>query len=101
MNSGESSGPSGGRWASWPADQRGRLAQKASKLSGVPLVAPPREFYADRGYGFAWTIAQVRAAGLTHVRLFLLWESFQPSPDRAARQGRQPQRGLCGSAQVT
>src|SRR5829696_8868092 len=26
--------------------------------------------------------AMVRELGLTHLRLFLLWESFQPAPDR-------------------
>ena len=36
-----------------------------AKLAGAPLRRRPREFYADRGYGFAWTIAQVRAAGMT------------------------------------
>ena len=35
-----------------------------SALAGVPLRRRPREFYADRGYGFAWTIAQVRDAGM-------------------------------------
>jgi len=28
--------------------------------------------------------AMIRAIGLTHVRIFLLWESFQPQPDRVA-----------------
>jgi len=36
-----------------------------ARLADVPLRRRPREPYADRGYGFAWTIAQVRAAGLT------------------------------------
>ena len=35
-----------------------------AKLADVPLARRPREFYADRGYGFAWTIGQVREAGM-------------------------------------
>ena len=29
--------------------------------------------------------AMIRDLGLTHVRFFLLWESFQPSPDDGER----------------
>ena len=28
--------------------------------------------------------AMIREIGLTHVRIFLLWESFQPQPDRVS-----------------
>src|SRR5688572_22815338 len=42
--------------------------------------------------------AMVRAAGLTHVRLFLLWESFQPSPDQVDAVALSHLRTVCDVA---
>ena len=42
--------------------------------------------------------AMIRAIGLTHVRLFLLWESFQPSPDRIDRKAVADLRTVCDIA---
>ncbi len=42
--------------------------------------------------------AMIRDIGLTHVRFFLLWESFQPSPDRIDAKALRNLRGVCDSA---
>lgn len=42
--------------------------------------------------------AMIRALGLTHVRLFLLWESFQPSPDRVSARSLGHLRTVCDIA---
>lgn len=40
----------------------------------------------------------IRGVGLTHVRLFLLWESFQPSPDRVDPKALTDLRTVCDIA---
>ena len=45
--------------------------------------------------------AMIRAIGLTHVRLFLLWESFQPSPDRIDARAVGDLRTVCDIAADT
>ena len=43
--------------------------------------------------------AMIRDLGLTHVRFFLLWESFQPSPDRVSSFAlRRDLRTVCDIA---
>ena len=42
--------------------------------------------------------AMVRDLGLTHVRFFLLWESFQPSPDRVDSKALSDLRTVCDVA---
>jgi endo-1,4-beta-mannosidase len=42
--------------------------------------------------------AMIRDIGLTHVRLFLLWESFQPSPDRVDAKAVGDLRTVCDIA---
>ena len=45
--------------------------------------------------------AMIRGVGLTHVRLFLLWESFQPSPDRVNPKTLGHLRTVCDVAAET
>src|SRR5688572_3213429 len=45
--------------------------------------------------------AMIRSVGLTHVRLFLLWESFQPSPDRVNPRAVGDLRTVCDVAAET
>ena len=45
--------------------------------------------------------AMIRALGLTHVRFFLLWESFQPSPDRVDAKAVGDLRTVCDIAAET
>ena len=40
----------------------------------------------------------IREIGLTHVRLFLLWESFQPNPDRIDSKALSDLRTVCDVA---
>lgn len=42
--------------------------------------------------------AMIAGLGLTHVRFFLLWESFQPSPDRVSRSALGDLRTVCDIA---
>ncbi len=42
--------------------------------------------------------AMIRELGLTHVRLFLLWESFQPEPDRIDSRALGNLRSVCDLA---
>src|SRR5882724_10393073 len=42
--------------------------------------------------------AMIREIGLTHVRIFLLWESFQPQPDRINTQAVGDLRRVCDIA---
>jgi endo-1,4-beta-mannosidase len=42
--------------------------------------------------------AMIRDIGLTHVRLFLLWESFQPAPDRIDAKALGHLRQVCDVA---
>src|SRR3954454_11517354 len=42
--------------------------------------------------------AQIASIGLTHLRLFLLWESFQPSPDRVSPRAVGDLRTACDIA---
>src|SRR3954466_1095900 len=42
--------------------------------------------------------AMVREVGLTHLRFFLLWESFQPSPDRVDAAALGNLRTVCDIA---
>lgn len=42
--------------------------------------------------------AMIRELGLTHVRLFLLWESFQPTPQRVDRQALADLTTVCNIA---
>jgi hypothetical protein len=42
--------------------------------------------------------AMIRELGLTHVRLFLLWESFQPSPDGVSARAVGDLRAVCDVA---
>src|SRR5687768_10323270 len=42
--------------------------------------------------------AMIREIGLTHVRFFLLWESFQPSPDRINTGAVEDLRTVCDIA---
>ncbi len=42
--------------------------------------------------------AMIRDLGLTHVRLFLLWESFQPAPDRIDAKAVGNLRSVCDIA---
>src|SRR5258708_6655888 len=42
--------------------------------------------------------AMIRGAGLTHVRIFLLWESFQPQPDRINAGALASLRSVCDIA---
>jgi endo-1,4-beta-mannosidase len=45
--------------------------------------------------------AQIASIGLTHLRLFLLWESFQPSPDRVSPKAVGDLRTVCDIAAET
>jgi len=45
--------------------------------------------------------AMVRELGLTHLRFFLLWESFQPSPDRVDARALSDLRTVCDVAAET
>ena len=45
--------------------------------------------------------AMIRELGLTHVRFFLLWESFQPSPDRVDPKAIADLRTVCDVAADT
>ena len=40
----------------------------------------------------------IKALGLTHVRIFLLWESFQPTPDRVSATALRDLRTVCDIA---
>ena len=40
----------------------------------------------------------IRSLGLTYVRIFLLWESFQPTPDQVRAQAVQDLRTVCDIA---
>ena len=42
--------------------------------------------------------AMIRDIGLTHVRVFLLWESFQPAPDEVDRAALNNLRTVCDIA---
>src|SRR4051795_7889012 len=42
----------------------------------------------------------IRSIGLTHVRLFLLWESFQPAPDRVDAAAVRRLANVCDIAGV-
>ena len=42
--------------------------------------------------------AMIRDLGLTHVRFFLLWESFQPAPDRVSVTALRDLRTVCDIA---
>ncbi len=42
--------------------------------------------------------AMIRDLGLTHIRFFLLWESFQPSPDRVSATALGDLRTVCDIA---
>jgi endo-1,4-beta-mannosidase len=42
--------------------------------------------------------ALIRDLGLTHVRIFLLWESFQPAPDRVSVDALRDLRTVCDIA---
>ena len=42
--------------------------------------------------------AMIREIGLTHVRFFLLWESFQPAPDRVDAKAVGDLRAVCDIA---
>ncbi|HET6251880.1 MAG TPA: hypothetical protein VFE47_29615 [Tepidisphaeraceae bacterium] len=42
--------------------------------------------------------SQIAALGLTHVRFFLLWESFQPTPDRVSIRSLRDLRTVCDIA---
>jgi endo-1,4-beta-mannosidase len=42
--------------------------------------------------------AIIRDLGLTHVRIFLLWESFQPTPDRVSVEALRDLRTVCDIA---
>lgn len=42
--------------------------------------------------------AMIRGLGLTHVRFFLLWESFQPAPDRLDQRALENLRVVCDIA---
>ncbi len=42
--------------------------------------------------------ALIRELGLTHVRIFLLWESFQPAPDRVDARALGDLRTVCDIA---
>jgi hypothetical protein len=42
--------------------------------------------------------AMIRGLGLTHVRFFLLWESFQPSPDKVSATALADLRTVCDIA---
>jgi len=45
--------------------------------------------------------AMIRELGLTHVRIFLLWESFQPAPDRVSIGALRDLRTVCDVAAET
>lgn len=45
--------------------------------------------------------AMIRELGLTHVRFFLLWESFQPEPGRVDRRALRDLRTVCDIAAET
>ncbi len=45
--------------------------------------------------------AMIRELGLTHVRFFLLWESFQPSPDAVSPTALRDLRTVCDIASET
>lgn len=45
--------------------------------------------------------ASIRELGLTHVRIFLLWESFQPSPDQISAAAVGHLRTVCDIAAET
>src|SRR3569833_3144739 len=42
--------------------------------------------------------AMIREIGLSHVRLFLLWESFQPSPGEVSASALRDLRTVCDIA---
>jgi endo-1,4-beta-mannosidase len=42
--------------------------------------------------------AMIREIGLTHVRIFVLWESFQPQPDRISSKSLADLRTVCDIA---
>ena len=42
--------------------------------------------------------AMIRDLGLSHVRFFLLWESFQPTPDRVSASALRDLRTVCDIA---
>ena len=42
--------------------------------------------------------AMIRDLGLTHVRFFLLWESFQPTPDAVSTSALRDLRTVCDIA---
>src|SRR5450759_4448764 len=45
--------------------------------------------------------AMIRDLGLTHVRIFLPWESFQPAPDRVSVGALRDLRTVCDVAAET
>src|SRR3954469_20754368 len=45
--------------------------------------------------------AMIRELGLTHVRFFLLWESFQPSPETVSATALRDLRTVCDIAAET
>ena len=42
--------------------------------------------------------AMIRELGLTHIRFFLLWENFQPAPDRIDPTAMGNLRSVCDTA---
>src|SRR3954454_21164329 len=83
---------------------RASLAYDAGMTIGVPFLLgvnywPRRKamyWWADFDAGeVREEFAMIRDLGLTHVRFFLLWESFQPTPTTVSASALRDLRTVC------
>src|SRR5436305_10517592 len=92
-----------------------RLTETAATFTGVPAVGDPFllgvNYWPRRKAMYWWAdfdagevreeFAMIRDLGLTHVRFFLLWESFQPTPTTVNPTALRDLRTVCDIAAET